>query len=73
MRIVSSDGSIDVPYENATLFVDSKGNIKYILSRDKEFALLLHAYKDLDRGLEVMRLIRDAYAMGHKVFILPEE
>lgn len=73
MRIVSSDGSIDVPYENATLFVDSKGNIKYILSRDKEFALLLHEYKDRDRGLGVMKSIRDAYAMGRKVFILPEE
>lgn len=73
MRIISSDGTIDVPYEAVVLFADSEGNVTYSFYGDSEFALWLHGYKDQNRASEVTRDIRNAYVMGRKVFILPKE
>lgn len=71
MRIVSSDGGTDIPYDGVAFFVTPKANITY--SFDGNIERWLCRYKNEKRSLEVMKDIRDAYAMGRKVFVMPKE
>lgn len=74
MRIVSSDGSIDIPYESVALFAHSDGSVAYSFYGDSEFSLRLsYKYKNSDRALKVMSDIRYAYVMGRKMFVMPKE
>ena len=72
MRIVSSDGCLDVPYERVNLFV---GNDNRLLTAfdDSENVHTMGKYNSRERVLDVMKDVRDAYVMGRKVYTMPEK
>lgn len=72
MRIVSSDGCLDIPYERVNLFV---GNDNRLLTAfdDSENVHTMGKYDSHERVLDVMEYVRYAYIMGRKVYTMPEK
>ena len=72
MRIVSSDGCLDIPYERVNLFIDVD-NRSVIAFDDSENTCTMGTYNSRERVLDVMKDVRDAYVMDFKVYIMPEK
>lgn len=72
MRIVSSDGRLDIPYERVNLTV---GNDNRLLAAfdDSENIYTMGKYDSRERVLYVMGEVRYAYVMGRKVYVMPEK
>lgn len=71
MRIVSSDGCLDIPYERVNLTV---GNGTSLLAFDyNENVHTMGKYNSRERVLDVMEYVRYAYVMGRKVYTMPEK
>ena len=71
MRIVSSDGCLDIPYERVNLTV---GNGTSLLAfDDSENIYTMGKYDSRERVLYVMGEVRYAYVMGRKVYVMPEK
>lgn len=72
MRIVSSDGCIDIPYEWTNLVVANDDH-SLIAFDYNENVHTMGKYNSRERVLDVMKEVRSAYVMGRKVFTMPEE
>ena len=72
MRIVSSDGCLDIPYERVNLFIGNDNRL-LIAFDDSENAYTMGKYDSRERVLDVMKDIRSAYVMGRKVYTMPEK
>lgn len=72
MRIVSSDGCLDVPYERVSLFVDND-NCLWIAFDCNDHIHPIGKYDSRERALDVMKDVRNAYVMGRKVYTMPEK
>ena len=72
MRIVSSDGCVDVPYERVNLMVDDD-DYSLIAIDYNENIHTMGKYHSCERVLDVTKELRDAYMMGRKVYTMPEK
>lgn len=64
MRVISQDGTIDVPYEMVAIQMDGK-TIDYLytnLENDRLGGLTLGKYSTLKKALKAMEMLREQYA-----------
>jgi len=80
VRIISQDGTMDVPYEKVILYVgksyDSKrGKVDKVIARgvENDDYIPIGTYKDSKDAKFVMEWIRDCYSGGSKCFCMPTE
>lgn len=68
MRIISQNGTIDIPYELAVLWCDNFGNIQCKVNSE---SLRLAMYPTKERAKEVLKDIMNAYRNDSSHYILP--
>ena len=72
MRIISQDGTIDVPYETSSIAVSGKYCGIYVYSSAFLSGMRIGVYDTHEQALAVMREIREDYKNGYTVFKLPK-
>lgn len=69
MRIVSSDGRLDIPYE----WVIVRNDDGSLIAFDYNYNVYrIGKYNSRERARYVMGEIRNAYMLGRKVYTMPE-
>ena len=64
MRLISQDGTIDVPYEISALSIATMGESATIYVRSKlldEKPCVFATYSNTDKALKVMEMLREEY------------
>lgn len=72
MRIVSSDGCLDVPYEWVNLVVDNDDRSLIAIDYNENLHTM-GKYNSRERVFDIMKEIRNAYVMDRKVYAMPEK
>lgn len=57
MRLVSQNGNVDIPYEQAHILC----NMECVMARVGNYEYTLGKYSDKDKALKVMEMLRNAY------------
>lgn len=57
MRLISQDGNVDIPYEQAHILC----NMEYVMARVGNYEYTLGKYSDKSKALKVMEMLRNAY------------
>lgn len=57
MRLVSQNGNVDIPYEQAHILC----NMECVMARVGDYEYILGKYSDKDKALKVMEMLRDCY------------
>lgn len=77
MRIISQDGTIDIPYDRKCLFVSEDGDIRAMSNVCEASEIVFNSdiaqYSTKEKALRVVADLRDAYRSDCRYYELPKE
>lgn len=61
MRIISQDGTIDIPYELSVIWISEKYGYSVKANMPNDEAVLLGMYSSREKALRAMEMLRETY------------
>lgn len=72
MRVISQDGTMDFPYENSIVFIDTMAKdavfVRMQAIGDDEVSIMAE-YSTEEKAKKAMEMLRDAYQYGKRVAV----
>ena len=61
MRVISQDGTIDIPYELSVIWISEKNGYSVKANMPNDEAVLLGMYSSREKALRSMEMLRETY------------
>ena len=73
MRVISENRTIDVPYEQSVIWYNARLRKIQADCHGRTYSLKINIEAGTDEAERIISEIRTAYAMGRKVYEIPEK
>lgn len=61
MRVISQDGTLDIPYKLSVIWISEKNGYSVKANMPNDEAVLLGMYSSREKALRAMKMLRDTY------------